>query len=316
MSASYISSINSPYIGNKTIMHSTLGTCSQSLDIDSVKIVDDSFVLGEELAEGLTINVYFANKNTIFNNNLQLSFKSSTSSSRINIPIISSVIYGGNAPDPEHQIEGNEAYFMYPQWEDRAIVTFVYKITPVQTEVSEGVWDSINKPVQQAINAQPVQTIIVTQEQPTILPEEPNQKLDFNNWIKPGIVEIYDINKMTGNKMPDITSQTGGILEIIPIRDSLLIQRVTTNDGYVYQREMSEQENPETHNPELHWCDWTKMAILPQDAPYFIATPENIIVRSLPTRPTAPGSHVTYNVILNATDTGYEFTFTPTSSGS
>lgn len=220
---SYVAKIGLPGVkGSLSIAHSTLSHCPTPAGTE-IKIVDDTingFNLKEPI-QGLTINVFFSSANTVFNSNLKLK----SSNSDLAIPIIHSMAYTGSSAD-------DNAVFWYPYQNSDSIVTFVYKGLS-ECWINGTYYDSNNLYyVWQAINTRPVQQVFS---------DAVSARRDFDNEIytKAGTVEVYNLSTMN-HKMEDITTPIGGILEIIPIRDTLVVQRVTTNDGVVYQRERQE----------------------------------------------------------------------------
>lgn len=300
---SYVAKVGIPGTkGSLSIAHSTMSHCPSTADT-AIKVVDgtvNDFNLKEPI-QGLTIHVFFQHSNKVFSNDLKLQIGNNTT------PIIHSMAYGGTS-------YSDKAIFQYPQQHEYSMITFVYKAL---TGWINGIEYTSNNPyyVQQAINTDPVQSVF-----PNSLTELPKKK-DFNDEIQTqaGTVEINNLYTMT-NRM-DISNGIGGILEIIPVRDSLIIQRVVTVTGEIYQREKFEDASQTP--PVIRQSDWVKMATSAElsaaltnvwtknELPHtLINMPENVIMSQLPAHPET-GNKI-YNVYLQSTPTGYEFTFNET----
>ena len=302
---SYVSKIGLPgVLGSLSIAHSTLTSCGSGAG-DSLKACEaqiNGFTARGEYFDGLTINVFFSNTNTVFNDSLRLKLTQDPNDN--GIPIIHSMLYAGSGV-------GDNAIFLYPRQNKNSIITFVYRELNCQhndVHYGDGVVDHYH--VQEAINAYPVQSIIVNDQH-----SEPNNKLNFDNQLNTATVEIYNLSTMQ-NTMVEVGNNVGGILEVIPMRDSLLIQRVTTNLGDVYQRERYEDTNL---TPVEQQSNQVKMATSTEISNVWTKNelqhtitmmPADVLMRNLP--PTPETGEKIYNVILYANSNGgYEFSFTP-----
>lgn len=315
---SYVSKIGLPgVLGSLSIAHSTLTSCGSGAG-DSLKACEawiNGFTARGEYFDGLTINVFFSEPNTVFNDALRLKLTQDPNDN--GIPIIHSMLYAGSGVD-------DNAIFLYPRQNKNSIITFVYRELDCQynnIHYGDGAVNYYH--VQEAINAYPVQSVIVNDQH-----SEPNNKLNFDNQVNTATVEIYNLSTMQ-NTMVEVGNNIGGILEVIPMRDSLLIQRVTTNLGDVYQRER--YENPNL-TPVEQQSNQVKMATSTELSNMWtkneLANPINppspiVFAEAMPPIPAQGSSDVRYNLEVWAsppvqdpetglqTTGGYGFHFQP-----